>query len=88
MKTYWGGGIVPRILDHGTIRRWVVSFTSRSLYPAPIGQEAGWAPVTVRTRWILCRIWYKFYTANILTSQIVTDVHLVAMYHYCGRHTV
>jgi hypothetical protein len=33
MKTYWRGeGIAPRILDHGTKRRLVVSFTSRSLY--------------------------------------------------------
>jgi hypothetical protein len=34
MKTYWGsGGIVPYILDLGTRRRWVVSFTPRPLYP-------------------------------------------------------
>jgi hypothetical protein len=34
MKTYWGsGGIGPRILDLGTRKRWVVSFTLRPLYP-------------------------------------------------------
>jgi hypothetical protein len=34
MKAHWGsGGIVPRILDLGTRWRWVISFTSRSLYP-------------------------------------------------------
>jgi hypothetical protein len=34
MKVYWGsGGIAPRILDLGTKRRWVVSFTPRLLYP-------------------------------------------------------
>jgi hypothetical protein len=34
MKTYWGsGGTAPRILDLGTRWRWVVSFTTRPLYP-------------------------------------------------------
>jgi hypothetical protein len=34
MKAYWeSGGIAPHILDLGTRRRWVVSFTSRPLYP-------------------------------------------------------
>jgi hypothetical protein len=34
MKTYYGsGGIASRILDLGTRWRWVVSFTSRPLYP-------------------------------------------------------
>jgi hypothetical protein len=34
MKTYWGsGGIAPSILDLGTRWRWVVSFTTRPLYP-------------------------------------------------------
>jgi len=33
MKTYWGGGITPPILNFGTRWRWVVSFTSRPLYP-------------------------------------------------------
>jgi hypothetical protein len=34
MKTYWGnGGTAPCILDLGTTWRWVVSFTSRPLYP-------------------------------------------------------
>jgi len=33
MKTYWSGGIVPRILDLGTRWMWVVSFTPRPLYP-------------------------------------------------------
>jgi len=33
MKTYWGAGIAPRILDLGTRRRWVVIFTSLPLYP-------------------------------------------------------
>jgi hypothetical protein len=34
MRTYWeNGGIAPRILDFGTRWRWVVSFTSRPLYP-------------------------------------------------------
>jgi len=32
MKTNEGGGIVPCILDLGTRRRWVVSFTPRLLY--------------------------------------------------------
>jgi hypothetical protein len=32
MKTYWGGGIAPCILDLGTRRRWMVSFTPRPLY--------------------------------------------------------
>jgi hypothetical protein len=34
MKRYWGRErIAPRILDLGTRWRWVVSFTSQSLYP-------------------------------------------------------
>jgi len=34
MKVYWGSeGIVPCILDLGVRWRWVVSFTSRPLYP-------------------------------------------------------
>jgi hypothetical protein len=34
MKTYWGsGGIASRILDLGTVRRRVVSFMPRPLYP-------------------------------------------------------
>jgi len=34
MKAYWwSGGIAPRILDLGSRWRWVVSFTSRPLYP-------------------------------------------------------
>jgi hypothetical protein len=34
MQTYWGSGsIAPCILDLGTRLRWVVSFTSRPLYP-------------------------------------------------------
>jgi hypothetical protein len=34
MKACWGsGGIAPRILNLGTRRRWVVSFTPRPLYP-------------------------------------------------------
>jgi hypothetical protein len=32
MKTYWGGGTVPRIPDLDTRRRWVVSFTPRPIY--------------------------------------------------------
>jgi hypothetical protein len=33
-KAYWGsGGIIPRILDLGTRWRWVVSITTRPLYP-------------------------------------------------------
>jgi hypothetical protein len=34
MKMYWGsGGIAPRIFDLSTRWRWVVSFTTRPLYP-------------------------------------------------------
>jgi hypothetical protein len=34
MKAYWGSeGIAPLILDLGTRWRWVVSFTTRLLYP-------------------------------------------------------
>jgi hypothetical protein len=34
MKAYWGNeGIAPRILGIGTRWRWVVSFTTRLLYP-------------------------------------------------------
>jgi hypothetical protein len=48
MKSYWGiGGVAPRILDLGTIWRWVVSFTPRLLYPqgksplSPLGRRLG-----------------------------------------------
>jgi hypothetical protein len=34
MKAYEGSGVIaPRILDLGSRRRWVVSFTPRPLYP-------------------------------------------------------
>jgi hypothetical protein len=33
MRTIWNGGLAPRILNHGTRWRWVVSFTLRLLYP-------------------------------------------------------
>jgi len=34
IKTYWGSaGIAPRILNHDTRWRWMVSFTLRPLYP-------------------------------------------------------
>jgi hypothetical protein len=60
MKTYWGWrGIAPHILDLGTILRWVLSFTTRPLYPRgkrpryPLDGRggAGWAPEPVWTRW-------------------------------------
>jgi hypothetical protein len=38
MKAYWGGGIAPRILDLGTRRMHVVSFTLLPLYP--LGKSA------------------------------------------------
>jgi hypothetical protein len=44
MKTYLGsGGIAPRILDLGTRRRWVVSFTPRPRFTPeepPVGPRA------------------------------------------------
>jgi hypothetical protein len=33
MKAYGGGGIDPNFLDLGTIWGWVVSSTSKSIYP-------------------------------------------------------
>jgi hypothetical protein len=33
MKAYWGEGIVPRTLNLGTTWRWLISLTSRPLYP-------------------------------------------------------
>jgi hypothetical protein len=48
MKAYWGsGGIAPRIFDLGTLWRWVVSFTTRPLYPRE------WSP---GTHWIEDRV--------------------------------
>jgi len=32
MKNYWAGDIAPSILDRGTRRRRVISFTPRPLY--------------------------------------------------------
>jgi hypothetical protein len=38
------GGIVPPILDFGTRRRWVVSFTFRPLYPRyTLDRRLGWS---------------------------------------------
>jgi hypothetical protein len=46
MKAYWGsGGIVPCIIDHGTRRRRVVSFTPRPLYPY---EKGPWYPLDRR----------------------------------------
>jgi hypothetical protein len=33
MKSYWGGGIAPRVLDLSTRRKCVIRFTLRQLYP-------------------------------------------------------
>jgi len=49
------GGIAPHILNQGYRWRWVVSFTTRLLYPRgkslryPL--ESGWAPEVVWTQW-------------------------------------
>jgi hypothetical protein len=46
MNAYWeSGGIAPRIIDLGTIWRWVVSFTPRQLYPQGKGS---WYPLDRR----------------------------------------
>jgi hypothetical protein len=47
-------GTALLLLDHGTRRGWGVSVTPRPLFtpgkdPAPIVQEAGWAPGPIRT---------------------------------------
>jgi len=39
VKTYWSGGIVPRILHPDTRWRWVVSFAPWLLYP--VGRRLG-----------------------------------------------
>jgi hypothetical protein len=45
MKAYWGsGGIDARVLDLGTRWRWVVSFTTRPLYPQV---KSPWYPLGV-----------------------------------------
>jgi hypothetical protein len=46
MKAYWvKEGIAPWILDLGTRRRWVVSFTPRPLYPQ---EKNPWYPLDRR----------------------------------------
>jgi hypothetical protein len=46
MKEYWGsGGVAPRILDFGISWMWMVSFTSRPLYPQG---ESPWFPLDGR----------------------------------------
>jgi hypothetical protein len=46
MKAYWGSGsIAPHILDLGTSRRRVVSFTPRPLYPQ---RKSPWYPLDRR----------------------------------------
>jgi len=46
MKSYWGsGGIPPRVLDVGTRRRWVASFTPRLLHPQ---EKISWYPLDRR----------------------------------------
>jgi len=42
MKTYWGGGTAPRILNLGSRKRSVDSFTSRPLYPQ---RKKPWYPL-------------------------------------------
>jgi hypothetical protein len=54
MKTYWGsGGIAPRMLDLGTRRRWVVSFTPRPLYPRERAPRTHWIGGWVGPRAVL-----------------------------------
>jgi hypothetical protein len=56
----WGSGFTAPLIINLCYRwKWVVSFTSRQIYPHPpekdtlilIEQEAGWAPGTVLTFW-------------------------------------
>jgi hypothetical protein len=55
----WGSGCIdPHFLDLSTNLRWVVSSTSRLLYPppgkeppVPIGDEVGWTPEPVWMTW-------------------------------------
>jgi hypothetical protein len=54
MKTYWGSGdIASRILDLSTIWRWVVSFTSRPLYPEGKAPDTHWIGGWVGPRAVL-----------------------------------
>jgi len=45
MKSYWGGGITPSILELGTTWRLVVSFTPRLLY---LQEKSPWYPLDRR----------------------------------------
>jgi hypothetical protein len=47
------GGIAPRILDLGTIWRWVVSFTPRPLYPKERAPGTHWIGGWVGPRAVL-----------------------------------
>jgi hypothetical protein len=58
MRAYWGsGGITPRILDLGTNMEMSgqlhapAALSPRKDPLVPIGQEAGWDPESVWTRW-------------------------------------
>jgi hypothetical protein len=55
MKTYWGWGIAPRILELGTIEGGEWSASRPDLFTPgerarPIGWEAGWTPEPVSTQ--------------------------------------
>jgi len=56
MKTYWGGGIAPRILNLGARWRWVVSFTPGRFTPGERAPGTHWigrwvGPESVWTLW-------------------------------------
>jgi hypothetical protein len=55
MEAYWeSGGRAPRILDLGTRWTWVVSFTSRQLYPQG---KSRWYPLDRRNGGLHIRSW-------------------------------
>jgi hypothetical protein len=79
MKTFWGsGGTAPRIIDLGTMWRWVVSFTHCPLYPHDTQWIGGW----VGPRAGLEAVVRRKIPAHTGTRTLDHSPHSPALYHW------
>jgi hypothetical protein len=75
MKTYWGSGcIAPRILEHGTRWRWVVSFTLRPLCPKERTPGTHWIGGWVGSRTVLETVVKRKFPSPLRESKTRTPI--------------